>query len=38
MVLEIPPATKFVDAIDVLFNSSIPYDVRFFDARRLVQL
>src|SRR6476660_8640885 len=27
-----PPTTKFVDAIDVLFDSTIPYDVRFLEA------
>ncbi|RVI64097.1 DUF1254 domain-containing protein [Sinorhizobium meliloti] len=27
-----PPETKFVDAIDVLFDSTIPYDLRFFEA------
>jgi hypothetical protein len=27
-----PPETKFVDAFDVLFDSTIPYDVRFFEA------
>src|SRR6266404_1272925 len=27
-----PPETKFVDAIDVLFDSTIPYDVRFYEA------
>src|SRR4029077_7749290 len=27
-----PPETKFVDAINVLFDSTIPYDVRFFEA------
>ena len=27
-----PPATKFVDAIDVVFDSTIPYDLRFFQA------
>ena len=26
------PETKFVDAIDVLFDSTIPYDIRFFEA------
>ena len=25
-----PPPTVFVDAIDVVYNSTIPYDVRFF--------
>jgi hypothetical protein len=27
-----PPETKFVDAFDALFDSTIPYDVRFFEA------
>jgi hypothetical protein len=27
-----PPETTFIDAIDVLFDSTIPYDARFFDA------
>jgi hypothetical protein len=27
-----PPATKFVDAIDVVFDANIPYDLRFFEA------
>ena len=27
-----PPATKFVDAIDVVFDSTIPYDLRFFQT------
>ena len=27
-----PPATKFVDAIDVMFDSTIPYDLRFFQT------
>jgi hypothetical protein len=27
-----PPETKFVDAINVLFDSTIPYDVRFYEA------
>lgn len=27
-----PPQTKFVDAVDLLFDSTIPYDVRFFEA------
>jgi hypothetical protein len=25
-----PPATRFVDAIDVVFTNTIPYDLRFF--------
>jgi hypothetical protein len=27
-----PPSTSFVDAIDVLFDSTIPYDLRFFQT------
>jgi hypothetical protein len=27
-----PPATKFVDAIDVVYDSTIPYNVRFFQS------
>ena len=27
-----PPATTFVDAIDVVYDSTIPYDLRFFRA------
>ena len=27
-----PPETKFVDAIDTVFDSTIPYDVRFFQT------
>ena len=27
-----PPETKFVDAIDVVFDSTIPYDLRFLDT------
>ncbi len=27
-----PPPTTFVDAADVVFDSTIPYDVRFFEA------
>ena len=29
---ENPPATIFVDAIDVVFDSTIPYDLRFFQS------
>ena len=33
-----PPATKFVDAIDVVFDSTIPYDLSFFESLdRIVQ-
>lgn len=27
-----PPETKFVDVIDLVFDNTIPYDVRFFDT------
>lgn len=33
-----PPPTTFLDAIDVVFDSTIPYDVRFFQSLdRIVQ-
>ena len=33
-----PPSTVFVDAADVVFNSTIPYDIRFFESLdRMVQ-
>jgi hypothetical protein len=33
-----PPATTFVDAIDVVYDATIPYDIRFFDMlNRFVQ-
>lgn len=33
-----PPPTTFVDAIDTVFDSTIPYDVRFFETlNRFVQ-
>ena len=33
-----PPATIFVDAADVVFDSTIPYDMRFFESLdRMVQ-
>lgn len=33
-----PPETVFVDAIDVLYDSTIPYDIRFFESlHRFVQ-
>ncbi len=33
-----PPATKFIDAFDVVFEANIPYDSRFFDSlNRMVQ-
>jgi hypothetical protein len=34
-----PPATTFVDAIDVVFDATIPYDLRFFESlNRMVQI
>jgi hypothetical protein len=34
-----PPATTFIDAIDVVYDSTIPYDVRFFQSLdRVVQM
>lgn len=34
-----PPATQFVDAIDVVFDATIPYDMRFFQSLdRMVQM
>ncbi len=33
-----PPATRFVDAIDVIYENIIPYDLRYFDSlNRFVQ-
>jgi hypothetical protein len=33
-----PPETKFTDAIDVLYDATIPYDLRFFESLdRIVQ-
>jgi len=33
-----PPATKFVDVSEIVFDSTIPYDVRFFESLdRIVQ-
>ncbi len=33
-----PPPTKFTDAADVLFDSTIPYDMRFFESlHRIIQ-
>lgn len=33
-----PPETKFVDVLDVVFDSTIPYDMRFFQSlNRIVQ-
>jgi hypothetical protein len=34
-----PPETTFVDAVDVVFDGVIPYDVRFFESlNRMVQI
>jgi hypothetical protein len=34
-----PPQTTFVDAVDIVFDGVIPYDVRFFDSlNRMVQI
>src|SRR6476619_4906516 len=34
-----PPPTTFVDAIDVVFDATIPYDLRFFESLdRVVQI
>ena len=34
-----PPATQFIDAIDVVFDATIPYDLRFFQSLdRMVQI
>ena len=34
-----PPETQFIDAIDVVFDATIPYDLRFFESLdRLVQI
>ena len=34
-----PPATVFVDAIDVVYDNTIPYDLRFFQSLdRMVQI
>jgi hypothetical protein len=34
-----PPATKFIDAVDVVYDSTIPYDLRFFESlNRIVQV
>ena len=34
-----PPETTFVDAVDVVFDGVIPYDVRFFESlNRMVQV
>ena len=34
-----PPATKFVDAIDVVYDTTIPYDLHFFQSLdRVVQV
>jgi len=34
-----PPATRFVDVADIVYDSTIPYDVRFFESLdRIVQV
>lgn len=34
-----PPDTQFIDAINVVFDATIPYDVRFFESlSRIVQI
>ena len=34
-----PPDTQFIDAIDVVFDATIPYDMRFFESlNRMVQI
>jgi hypothetical protein len=34
-----PPATRFVDAVDVIYDATIPYDLRFFlSLDRVVQM
>ena len=34
-----PPDTQFIDAIDVVFDATIPYDLRFFESLdRIVQI
>lgn len=34
-----PPDTQFIDAIDVVFDATIPYDMRFFESlNRIVQI
>src|SRR6185295_13818132 len=33
-----PPATRFVDVVDVVYDSTIPYDLRFYESlHRIVQ-
>jgi len=33
-----PPATTFVDAVDLVYDSTIPYDIRYFESlNRIVQ-
>ena len=33
-----PPATTFVDVVDIVYDSTIPYDLRFFESlNRIVQ-
>jgi hypothetical protein len=34
-----PPATQFIDAIEVVFDATIPYDMRYFESlNRIVQI
>jgi hypothetical protein len=34
-----PPATQFIDAIDVVFDANIPWDLRYFESlNRIVQI
>ncbi len=34
-----PPETQFIDAIDVVFDATIPYDMRFYESlNRIVQI
>ncbi len=34
-----PPDTQFIDAVDVVFDATIPYDMRFFESlNRIVQI
>jgi hypothetical protein len=34
-----PPATQFIDAIDVVFDANIPWDLRYFESlNRIIQI
>jgi hypothetical protein len=34
-----PPATRFVDALDVLYDATIPWDLRYFESlNRIIQI